>query len=54
MTAGRLVEGPGARRARLAPAGPLANSQLDPLVHGDHFWFAWAAFEPATTIWTAP
>ena len=38
----------------LAIAGPLAGSQLDPVVHGDHFWFAWAAFEPATTIWTAP
>ncbi len=38
----------------LAVAGPLAGRQLTSLVHGDHFWFAWAAFVPATTIWTAP
>jgi hypothetical protein len=37
-----------------ATAGPLAGSQLAPVVHGDHFWFAWAAFAPETTIWTAP
>lgn len=37
----------------LATAGPLAGLQLVPILHGDHFWFAWAAFEPATTIWTA-
>jgi len=38
----------------LATAGPLAGSQLEPVAHGDHFWFAWAAFEPDTTIWQAP
>ncbi len=38
----------------VATAGPLAGSRLEPVVHGDHFWFAWAAFAPATTIWTAP
>lgn len=38
----------------LAMAGPLAGSQLKLVVHGDHFWFAWAAFAPQTTIWTAP
>ena len=27
-----------------ATAGPLAGTQLTPIVHGDHFWFAWAAF----------
>ena len=32
--------------------GPLAGAQLEPVVHGDHFWFAWAAFAPDTTIWT--
>ena len=37
-----------------AVAGPLAGAQLEPLVHGDHFWFAWAAFAPQTTIWQAP
>ncbi|MCI0584808.1 MAG: DUF3179 domain-containing protein [Chloroflexi bacterium] len=34
--------------------GPLAGAQLEPVVHGDHFWFAWAAFSPETTIWIAP
>lgn len=37
----------------LAVAGPLAGTRLQPVVHGDHFWFAWAAFAPQTTIWTA-
>lgn len=32
--------------------GPLAGSALEPLNHGDHFWFAWAAFVPHTDIWT--
>ena len=36
----------------LAVAGPLAGERLEPVAHGDHFWFAWAAFEPATRIWT--
>ena len=30
--------------------GPLAGSRLTPLVHGNHFWFAWAAFKPDTLI----
>jgi len=30
--------------------GPLAGEVLAPLVHGDHFWFAWAAFKPDTII----
>jgi hypothetical protein len=30
--------------------GPLAGSQLVPIVHGDHFWFSWAAFNPDTVI----
>lgn len=34
--------------------GPLAGVRLEPVVHGDHFWFAWAAFSPDTTIWEAP
>ena len=32
--------------------GPLAGSRLEPVAHGDHFWFAWAAFVPNTEIWT--
>ncbi|CAN5504084.1 DUF3179 domain-containing protein [soil metagenome] len=33
--------------------GPLAGSRLEPVTHGNHFWFAWAAFSPETTIWVA-
>jgi hypothetical protein len=33
-----------------ATDGPLAGEALEPLVHGDHFWFAWAAFRPDTII----
>jgi hypothetical protein len=36
----------------LATAGPLTGEQLEPAVHGNHFWFAWAAFQPETRIWT--
>jgi hypothetical protein len=38
----------------LATAGPLIGAQLEPVPHGNHFWFAWAAFSPETVIWTAP
>ena len=34
-----------------ATSGPLAGQQLTPVVHGDHFWFAWAAFKPDTKIY---
>jgi hypothetical protein len=37
----------------LATSGSLEGVQLEPIGHGDHFWFAWAAFEPDTRIWTA-
>lgn len=33
-----------------ATAGPLAGGQLTPIVHANHFWFAWAAFRPDTEI----
>ncbi|HWP61911.1 MAG TPA: DUF3179 domain-containing (seleno)protein, partial [Candidatus Binatia bacterium] len=36
-----------------ATSGPLAGRTLEPVVHGDHFWFAWAAFQPATRVWLA-
>jgi hypothetical protein len=39
--------------AGVAVDGELKDSRLEPVVHGDHFWFAWAAFSPDTTIWTA-
>jgi hypothetical protein len=34
-----------------AMEGPLAGSNLEPIVHGDHFWFAWAAFKPNTIVY---
>ncbi|CAN5488500.1 DUF3179 domain-containing protein [soil metagenome] len=37
-----------------AASGPLAGTQLEPVVHGNHFWFAWAAFEPDTELWSPP
>ncbi len=33
-----------------AVAGPLAGSKLDPIPHGNHFWFAWAVFMPETRV----
>lgn len=36
-----------------ATDGPLEGTRLELIPHGDHFWFAWAAFEPSTRIWTA-
>jgi hypothetical protein len=39
--------------AGVAIDGELKDSRLEPVMHGDHFWFAWAAFSPETTIWTA-
>ncbi len=34
-----------------AIAGPRAGSQLPPVVHGDHFAFAWFAFKPTTQVY---
>ncbi len=34
-----------------ATEGTLKGRQLIPIVHFDHFWFAWAAFKPATTVY---
>jgi hypothetical protein len=31
--------------------GPLKGSQLEPVVSGNHFWFAWVAFKPETRVW---
>jgi hypothetical protein len=31
--------------------GPLVGQSLTPIVHGDHFWFSWAAFKPDTIIY---
>lgn len=35
-----------------AESGPLSGSQLNRLVHADHFWFSWAAFKPDTIIFS--
>ena len=37
-----------------AITGPLAGQQLTRIVSADHFWFSWAAFRPATIIYTDP
>jgi len=34
-----------------AVSGPLAGKSLTPIVHGNHFWFAWAAFAPETVVY---
>ena len=34
-----------------ATSGPLSGSQLTPVIHGNHFWFAWGAFKPDTFIY---
>ena len=34
-----------------AVSGPLAGQSLTPIVHGNHFWFAWAAFAPETVVY---
>ncbi len=31
--------------------GELAEQQLTPIIHADHFWFSWAAFKPDTIIY---
>ena len=31
--------------------GPLVGQALTPIVHANHFWFAWAAFKPETRVW---
>jgi hypothetical protein len=33
-----------------AVRGPLAGRQLEEVPHGEHFWFAWIAFRPRTTL----
>ena len=35
-----------------ATAGPLAGKELTPVVHGTHFWFAFAAFYPQLRVWS--
>jgi len=35
----------------MATSGPLAGTQLTPVVSINHFWFSWAAFKPETRIY---
>jgi hypothetical protein len=37
-----------------AVAGPLEGTQLERVVSGEHFWFSWVAFKPATEVWSSP
>ncbi len=34
-----------------ASAGPLSGKRLEPVVHGNHFWFSWASYKPQTRIY---
>lgn len=36
--------------AGIAIDGELAGTQLEPVIHANHFWFAWAVFKPTTEI----
>ncbi len=31
--------------------GPLIGRRLEPVAHGNHFWFAWVVFRPETEVW---
>ncbi len=35
-----------------ATSGELEGERLDEYVNGTYFWFAWAAFQPETGVWT--
>jgi hypothetical protein len=37
-----------------AVKGPLAGKRLRPIPHVDAFWFAWAAFNPTTSLYESP
>ena len=34
-----------------AVAGEMKGKSLSPIIHGNHFWFAWGAFNPDTLIY---
>ena len=36
-----------------AVAGPMKGKTLEPVVHGNDFWFSWVAFHPDTEVRTA-
>ncbi len=33
-----------------AVGGPLVGGNLEPVIHANHFWFAWAVFKPNTSV----
>ena len=35
----------------VATEGPLAGQELTPVVHANHFWFAWAVFNPDDPVY---
>ena len=37
-----------------AISGPLRGTRLEPIAHGNHFWFAWGVFKPSTKVVTSP
>lgn len=37
-----------------AISGPLRGTRLQPIPHGNHFWFAWGVFKPSTKVVTSP
>jgi len=36
-----------------ATGGPLRGTRLEPVPHGNPFWFAWTAFRPESAMWTS-
>ena len=36
----------------IAQKGPLAGQKLPPVIHANHFWFAWAAFNQGDPVYT--
>ncbi len=37
-----------------ATSGPMQGKELEPVIHQNHFWFAWAVFEPETEVRSSP
>jgi hypothetical protein len=35
-----------------ATAGAMAGKRLEPIVHGNHFWFSWASYKPQTRVYS--
>jgi hypothetical protein len=37
----------------IATAGPHTGKRLEPIAHGNHFWFSWASYKPKTRVYQA-